>query len=151
MNILISSCLLGEYVRYDGSANTCEDIIFQKILNDNNIFSFCPEVEGGLSTPREPAEIKNNKVLTKTNKDFTNEFTKGAEKALNLCIKNNITIALLKAKSPSCGNNMIYNGNFESILIKGSGICASLLNKNNIKVFNENELKELIDYINFRL
>lgn len=147
MNILISSCLLGEYVRYDGSENKCEDEIFENILKHNKIFSFCPEVEGGLSTPREAAEIHKKRVLTKKNEDFTKEFILGAKKALDLCKKENIKIAILKSKSPSCGNKLIYNGEFSNTLIKGRGICTSLLEKNGIKVFNENEINQLNTFI----
>ncbi len=150
MNILVSSCLLGENIRYDAknSTSSIEDLVlFNKLVLENKIFSICPETSGGLLTPREPAEIIKNKVLTKINQDVTKEFIKGSIDTLNLCKKENIKVALLKAKSPSCGNNKIYDGTFNGILIEGEGITAKLLVQNNIKVFNEKQLKELYLFI----
>lgn len=148
MKILVSSCLLGENVRYDGTNNKISSKLFELILNNNEIFSFCPEVEGGLQTPRVPAEVVNTRVLTKEGIDVTNFFIKGAKQALALCKKEGITVALLKAKSPSCGNSKIYDGSFSSLLIKGSGITTKLLNQNGIKVFNEEELESLNKLLN---
>lgn len=145
MNILISSCLLGENVRYDGNNNKIDSI--ESILNSHTLFSFCPEVEGGLSTPRPPAEIQNQEVITIDNNNVTKAFIAGANKTLALCKENKIKIALLKAKSPSCGNIQIYDGSFTSKLINGQGITAKLLIENGIKVFNEQELKEFVEYI----
>ncbi|RXI42934.1 hypothetical protein CRU99_08645 [Malaciobacter mytili] len=150
MKILVSSCLLGENVRYDSknSIYSIEDLqLFNKIILENKVFSICPEISGGLLTPREPAEIIKNQVLTKTNENVTKEFIKGSIDSLNLCKKENIKVALLKAKSPSCGNNKIYDGTFSGILVDGMGITAKLLIENNIKVFNEKQLKDLYDFI----
>ncbi len=143
MKILVSSCLLGQNVRYDASSNKVDSL--DVILQNHEVFAFCPEIEGGLLTPRDPAEIKGTKVLSKNGLDLTKEFEKGALNALHLCKKNNISLALLKAKSPSCGNIKIYDGNFTNTLINGSGICAKLLIQNGIKVFNELELELLIE------
>ncbi|AXH15083.1 DUF523 domain-containing protein [Malaciobacter mytili] len=150
MKILVSSCLLGENVRYDSKSSiySIEDLqLFNKIILENKVFSICPEISGGLLTPREPAEIIKNQVLTKTNENVTKEFIKGSIDSLNLCKKENIKVALLKAKSPSCGNNKIYDGTFSGILVDGMGITAKLLIENNIKVFNEKQLKDLYDFI----
>lgn len=148
MNILISSCLLGQNVRYDGSNNKIDSKCFESILSDHTVFEFCPEMEGGLLIPRIPAEIVHNKVLTKHNQDVTHAFNLGAKKALELCIKENITVVLLKSKSPSCGNSFIYDGTFSKQLIKGMGITAKLLHCNGIKVFNEDELELCLTYLN---
>ena len=145
MNILVSSCLLGEYVRYDGNHNKIDSL--ESILSAYNLIPFCPEVEGGLPIPREPAEIINNTVLTKQNQDVTQAFEKGAQKALALCIQKEVKVALLKAKSPSCGNTMIYDGSFSGRLIEAQGITAKLLSENGIKVFNETQLKQLEAYL----
>jgi len=147
MKLLVSSCLLGEEVRYDGKSSRITSKLFEKLLKEHEIFSFCPEVEGGLSIPRPAAEIKGLQVLTKDNRDVSAFFKLGAKKALLLCQKENIKIALLKAKSPSCGNINIYDGNFRSILIDGRGICAQVLFDNNIQVFNEDQLKDLLCFI----
>lgn len=161
MKILISSCLLGEDVRYDGANSSIaynpkfsfsQKELFMDILCENEIYSFCPEVSGGLSTPREPAEItsinKPFKVETKEGVDVTISFLIGAKNALELCKSEGIEVALLKAKSPSCGNTEIYDGTFSTNLIEGQGLTAKLLIENGIKVFNEKELKKLNQYIN---
>ena len=160
MKILISSCLLGEDVRYDGNNSSIAfdpkfsfsaKELFMDILCENEIYSFCPEVSGGLGIPRISAEIvKNDKPFIVKNQeglDVTINFLLGAKKALDICKEENIKVALLKSKSPSCGNKEIYDGTFSSNLINGQGLTAKLLEENGIKVFNENELKELNKFI----
>ncbi|WP_419769746.1 MAG: DUF523 domain-containing protein [Candidatus Marinarcus sp.] len=146
MKLLISSCLLGENVKYNGLNNKIDSDIFQSILASHTVFTFCPEIEGGLSTPRAPCEIQSfDPFLIKNSHgdDVTAEFLKGAKKALELCKNNSISIALLKANSPSCGNEKVYDGTFKGKLIEQSGVTAQFLLKNGIQVFNENQLKEL--------
>lgn len=160
MKILVSSCLLGEDVRYDGNNSSIAfdpkfpfslKELFMDILCENEIYSFCPEVTGGLPIPRISAEIvKNDKPFIVKNQeglDVTINFLLGAKKALDICKEENIKVALLKSKSPSCGNKEIYDGTFSSNLINGQGLTAKLLEENGIKVFNENELKELNKFI----
>jgi uncharacterized protein YbbK (DUF523 family) len=160
MKILVSSCLLGEDVRYDGNNSSIAfnpkvsfslKEIFMDILCENEIYSFCPEVAGGLGVPRNPAEIiKNDKpFIVKDNQenDVTINFLLGAKKALDICLEENIKVALLKANSPSCGNINIYDGNFSGNLIEGQGLTAKLLVENDIVVFNETQLKELQKFI----
>ncbi len=149
--LLVSSCLLGENVRYDGKIKKCHHPLFYKIVENFDIFSFCPEVEGGLPTPRVPCEIVRDNpllILNKDGEDLTDFFKRGAYKALKLCKKNKIEVALLKSKSPSCSNSLIYDGTFSKILKEGKGITAKLLEENGIKVFNENELEALWEYLN---
>lgn len=147
MKLLISSCLVGENVRYDGSNNQILEKEFDYILNNIELYPLCPEVLGGLATPRNPAEIKENKVFTNNANDVSSYFIKGAKASLEICLKHNIKVALLKAKSPSCGLNKIYDGTFSKNLISGHGITTQLLINNGIKVFNETNLKECIAYI----
>ena len=158
MKILVSSCLLGEDVKYDGTnssiASNPKDSLkelFMDILCDNEIYSFCPEVAGGLGVPRIPAEIvKKDKpfiVQNQNGEDVTINFLLGAKKALDLCKEENIKVALMKANSPSCGNIKTYDGTFTKNLIEASGLTAKLLKENGIEVFNENELKELLKFI----
>lgn len=160
MKILVSSCLLGEDVRYDGNNSSIAfdpkfpfslKELFMDILCENEIYSFCPEVAGGLPIPRISAEIvKNDKPFIVKNQeglDVTINFLLGAKKALDICKEENIKVALLKSKSPSCGNKEIYDGTFSSNLINGQGLTAKLLEENGIEVFNENELKELNKFI----
>ena len=160
MKILVSACLLGEDVRYDGNNSSIAfnprvsfslKELFMDILCDNEIYSFCPEVSGGLPIPRIPAEIvKRDKpfiVQNQNAEDVTINFLLGAKKALDLCKEENIKVALMKANSPSCGNIKTYDGTFTKNLIEASGLTAKLLKENGIEVFNENELKELLKFI----
>ena len=160
MKLLISSCLLGEDVRYDGGNSSIAfeskfsfsiKELFMDILCDNEIYSFCPEIAGGLSVPRLSAEIvKNDKPFIINNEkgeDVTINFLMGAKKALDTCLEEDIKVALLKANSPSCGNINIYDGTFSKNLIEGQGLTARLLSENGITVFNEHQLKELAKFI----
>ena len=160
MKILISSCLLGEDVKYDGDNNSIasgksftfsQKETFMDILCENEIYSFCPEVSGGLGIPRVPAEITSSTkpfiVKNKEGEDVTINFLQGARNTLDLCKTEDIKVALLKANSPSCGNDTIYDGTFTSTQIKGQGLTAKLLIENGIKVFNEKEIMELKKYI----
>jgi uncharacterized protein YbbK (DUF523 family) len=160
MKLLVSSCLLGEDVRYDGANSSVAfnpnfsfsiKELFMDILCDNEVYSFCPEVAGGLGIPRVPAEIvKNDKpFIVKDEKgvDVTINFLVGAKKALDICLEENIKVALLKANSPSCGNINTYDGTFTKNIIEGQGLTARLLSENGITVFNENQLKDLAKFI----
>jgi len=145
--LLISSCLLGEFVKYNGHHNLLDSLILQKLNEKYTLYPFCPETEGGLSTPRIPCEIisiEPIKVINQEGKDTTLEFIKGANLALKLCIKEEIKKALLKVNSPSCGNYTIYDGTFTGKKIKGSGVTTLTLNKNGIEVFNEKQLDKVI-------
>lgn len=160
MKILVSSCLLGEDVRYDGNNSSIalnpkfsfsSKELFMDILCDNEIYSFCPEVAGGLGVPRIPAEIVNNDkpfiIKNEEGADVTINFLLGAKKALDVCLEENIKVALLKANSPSCGNINVYDGTFTNNLVEGQGLTARLLKENNIEVFNEKQLNELEKFI----
>ncbi len=145
--VLISACLLGERVRYDGKVKLYGHPIFEKLIMENRVISCCPEVDGGLSIPRIPSEIKSNRVINQIGADVTSNFIDGAKKALVLAKKHNIRVAILKSKSPSCSNNYIYDGTFSKTLKDGMGITALLLEKEGILVFNEDQLDELLEVI----
>ena len=146
--VLVSACLLGYPVRYDGKSVPLKEITWlQKLQQQNRLVIICPEQAGGLPTPRDPAERQQDKIMTVNGQDVTTEFELGAQKALTLCQQHNIKIALLKAKSPSCGNHQIYNGQFDKTLIAGQGVTAELLNKNGIQVYSELEIDKLLDVI----
>jgi uncharacterized protein YbbK (DUF523 family) len=140
-NILVSACLVGKNVKYNGLNNLNTNVL--KLKEKYNFILICPEVEGGLSTPRTPAEVLNSKVINKDGKDVTKEYNLGARIALEKAIKYNCRIAILKEKSPSCGTRR-YDGTFSHTLIDEPGICASLLIKNGIKVYGESELENLL-------
>ena len=140
MKIMVSACLLGYNVKYDGNSNLNYELI--DFLKNYEVVSVCPEVLGGLSIPRVPSEIKNNKVYNQKGKDVTKEFIFGADKTLQIAKQNNIKVAILKEKSPSCGSINIYDGTFTHQVIEGMGITAKLLKDNGIVVLNENNYKE---------
>ncbi len=140
MKIMVSACLLGDNVRYDGNNNYNQELI--DFLKDYEVIKICPETLGGLETPRIPSEILHDKVINEEGTDVTNEFNEGALKTLELAKENDIKIAILKRNSPSCGFGSVYDGTFTHTVTKGDGITAKLLNENGITVLNENNYKE---------
>jgi uncharacterized protein YbbK (DUF523 family) len=140
--ILISSCLIGNDTKYNGKNNYIKEIEQLKLKYE--LIPICPEVLGGLSIPRDPSEINNDKVISINGKDVTKEFNIGANKALNIALLNNIKYAILKDGSPSCGNTYIYDGTFKNNKIDGIGITTKLLKSHNIKIYNENNINELL-------
>jgi uncharacterized protein YbbK (DUF523 family) len=135
--LLISACLIGQNVKYNGKNN---QIDLSKFQQKYTLIPFCPEVEGGLPTPRTPSEIISLnpiKLIDKNGKDVTQNFILGAKKALELSKKEGIKKALLKSNSPSCSSEYIYDGSFSGKLIKGKGITTLFLEKEGIEVFDE--------------
>ena len=139
--ILVSACLLGDNCKYDGGNNYNKELV--DWLSDKEVIKVCPEQLGGLGTPRVPCEIKGDKVLNKNGEDKTYFFTKGALETVRIARENEVHFAILKSNSPSCGNEMIYDGNFNNSLIPGEGIAAHMLKLEGIKVYNENDLEEI--------
>jgi uncharacterized protein YbbK (DUF523 family) len=135
---ICSACLLGINCRYNGEEKVNEKTL--ALLKKENLIPVCPEQLGGLSTPREPAEKKRNKVITKSGKDVTANFKRGAKEVLKIVKFFDVKQAVLKQRSPSCGCGMIYDGTFSNRLIKGDGITTILLKKNKIKVISEEDL-----------
>ncbi|MGY6040108.1 DUF523 domain-containing protein [Aeromonas sp. AE23HZ002T15] len=141
--VLVSACLLGQPVRYDGQSKGIVSDWLAALGAEGRVLSFCPEVAGGLPTPRPPAERQGERVLTESGLDVTAEFDRGAELALQLCQAQGIRFALLKEGSPSCGSGRIYNGRFEGISVAGAGKTTALLRRHGIRVFSEDQLPEL--------
>jgi len=135
-------------VRYDGGS-CCKHVSkeHQQLLTlwqkKGWLLPLCPEVAGGLTVPRPAAEIQGERVKTNMNVDVTEAFSVGANKALKLCLQHNISFALLKQGSPSCGNSLINDGTFASTKVEGMGITARLLHAHGIQVFNESEISSL--------
>lgn len=140
--ILISACLVGDKVKYDGRSNYNEKI--KLLLEKYELVPFCPEVEGGLPTPRKPSERVKDRVKMENGKDVTKYYEKGAELALNICLYLGIKIAILKENSPSCGTHKIYDGSFSHKLIDGQGYTTELLKRKGIKVLSEDEIDTLL-------
>lgn len=148
--ILVSSCLAGLEVRYDGG-HSLDDAV-SKLVEDKKALPICPELLGGFSTPRESAEIVGGvgedvldgkaKVVERSGKDVTLLYIKGAYAALEMAKKLNATVVVLKENSPSCGSSMIYNGEFSGKKIVGNGVTSALLRRNNIQVISEEQFLE---------
>lgn len=138
---LISACLVGINCRYNGSNTYNEELV--KLINEGKAIAVCPEVLGNLPIPRQPCEIITEgdvqKVVSKSGKDFTKEYTDGAVKTLGICKAAGIEKAILQSRSPSCGFGKIYDGTFSGKLIEGKGITAKILDTNGISVFNETD------------
>ncbi len=154
--ILVSACLLGLKVRYDGNDNLQTHLRFQEWIKAGRVISICPEVSGGLSVPREPAEIAfgktaievlqgTGKIKTISGNDVTMAYIQGAQNTLALAKKHGVKIAILKARSPSCGSTQIYDGSFSKKLIEGVGITAAILRQNGIAVYNEDQIDTALD------
>ena len=135
---IVSACLFGVKCRYDGKSKSDEKVI--RLSKKEILIPVCPEQLGGLSTPREPSEKRGNKVITKSGKDVTENFVKGAEEVLKLAKLLNTKEAILKQRSPSCGCGQIYDGTFSHKFIKGDGVTTALLKRNGIKVISEEDL-----------
>jgi uncharacterized protein YbbK (DUF523 family) len=142
--ILISACLVGEKVKYDGGDNLISHPILQKWQEEGILIPLCPEVLGGLEVPRLPCEVvhKSGKVINQKGEDVTLIFEKGALETLKIVQENNVTMAILKARSPSCGKGMIYDGTFTGTKVEDSGFTCKFLENNGIVVFNEEEIAE---------
>jgi uncharacterized protein YbbK (DUF523 family) len=149
--ILVSRCLLGHRVRYDGGASGPFDQL-QQWLDEGRVVPLCPEVAGGLPTPRAAAEIPGGQgsevlegqaaVITTDGEDVSAQFLSGAFQALELVQKHDIRIAVLKAYSPSCGNLLTYDGTFSGVKVSGEGVTAALLKRHGVQVFSELELPQ---------
>lgn len=149
--ILVSSCLAGRPVRYDGAAKPVEADLFERWRIQGRLVPFCPELSGGLTVPRPPAEIVGGdggdvldgtaRVLTGTGEDVTGEFLRGARLALETARRSGARTALLKEGSPSCGTHRIYDGTFTGTSTPGTGVTTALLRRSGIEVFTEHDLE----------
>lgn len=131
----ISACLCGVCCRYDGKTKCIPEI--KALYDSGEAILICPEVMGGMPTPRKPSEIRGEKVVTSDGDDNTDFFLKGASKALSLCKKYNVKIAILKQNSPSCGSKQVYDGSFSGKLVDGAGVTAKLISSSGIEIKDE--------------
>lgn len=139
MKVLVSACLLGENCKYNGGNNYSPNVA--TFIKDKTVIPICPEVLGGLSVPRPPAEIVNGIVSTKCGLNVDMEFRKGAAQALEIALENEVDCAILQSRSPSCGIKEIYDGSFTGKKIPGMGVFAKLLKDNNIRLIDVEDLK----------
>ena len=140
--ILVSRCLLGEPCRYDGRSKPHQRVM--ELEKGYRLVPVCPEVLGGLPTPRPPAEIRpDGRVVNREGQDVTREYEEGAQQALELAVREGCRTAVLKENSPSCGCREIYDGSFSKRLIPGQGIAARLLTEHGIRVLGESDVDGL--------
>lgn len=151
--VLVSACLIGEAVRFDGGDMRCEHEILQRWLRDGRVVPVCPEVAGGLPVPRPRAEIEKGagglkvlagaaRAIDSNGRDVTDFLAHGAERALDQAREKRIRIAVLKEGSPSCGSNAIFDGSFSDKKVPGRGVTAAKLHQAGIHVFSEAQLVE---------
>ena len=138
MKIMVSACLLGQKCKYNGGDNFSEKVA--AFCEGHEVIPVCPEVAGGLSVPRIPCEIVSGKVINKAGESKDREFRDGAEKCLAIAKQNQIDLAILQSRSPSCGVRQIYDGSFSRHLAEGAGVFASLLMANGFRVMDVEEL-----------
>lgn len=153
--ILISACLLGRPVRYDGKGKPLHDPIVDRWKAEGRLVGFCPEQAGGLPTPRPPAEIEGGmngddvlagraRVLEVTGGDVTEEFVEGGRKAVAFAREQDCRFALLIDGSPSCGSGFIYDGSFSGARHPGFGVTAALMRRAGIEVFSPRQIEDLL-------
>jgi uncharacterized protein YbbK (DUF523 family) len=155
--ILVSACLMGELVRYDGEIHSNCPPILREWGKRGLVVPVCPEVAGGLPIPRPDAQIQSGdgkdvvagkaKVIDINGKDVTDAFLTGAKEASRRAGENGVECAILKARSPSCGSKQIGDGSFSGVLIEGQGVTAALLEKTGIRVYNENEIDQVVKFL----
>ena len=147
----ISACLGGIACRYDGSSNEISDL--KRLVETGQAIMVCPEVLGGLSTPRNPAEIQGGdgmdvwrgqaRVFDTMGNDLTEEFQQGAIRAYEELKKLQITALILKERSPSCGSGLIYDGSFSGMRIKGIGVATAYFKQKGLAVYSEENWREM--------
>ena len=139
--IMVSACLVGKNCKYNGGNNYNEKVC--KYLVNKEYITVCPECDGGLAIPRDPSEILRGRVYSKGGRDVTKEFMLGAQKTLEKALKHDVTLAILKQSSPSCGSGSIYDGSFTNKKISGDGMTAALLKKHGIKILTEKDFQKM--------
>ena len=142
MRVLVSACLLGVSCRYDGQSKAYP--LVEELCRRHEVVPVCPEIMGGLPTPRTPAERQGQRVVTGAGADVTAQYDRGAQQTLLLARRLGCEAAVLKEKSPSCGSGRIYDGSFSGTLTDGFGVTAQLLRREGIRVLGESELEKLL-------
>ena len=138
MKIMVSGCLLGENCKYNGGNNYSEKVA--EYIKGHEVISVCPECLGGLPTPRIPAEIVDGIVTNREGQVVDEEFRKGAQIALEIARKEQIDVAILQSRSPSCGSKQIYDGTFSGVKVDGQGVFAKLLKEQGFHMMDVEDL-----------
>lgn len=138
MNILVSACLTGHNCKYNGGNNYNQNVM--DFIKGHNIIKICPELLGGLGCPRDSVEMVQGIYMTKNGKNVDAEFHKGVALATEKIHAQNIDLAILQSRSPTCGVNQIYDGTFQGVLIKGQGLFAKTLSEMGIPVKDSEDI-----------
>lgn len=139
MKIMVSACLAGENCKYNGGNNRNERVL--QLMRDHDVITVCPEQMGGLPTPRVPAEIRDGVVTARDGRIVDREFRAGAEKCLEVALREEPDLVVLQSRSPSCGVKQRYDGTFTGTLVKGAGVTAQLLMDRGFKVVDVEDLQ----------
>ena len=142
MNILVSACLFGVNCTYRGTSKEQAEICRLLKEGKHTLIPVCPEQLGGLSTPRPASECQGEKVVSCLGVDVTEQFERGAKEALRIAKLYDCKTAILKERSPSCGNGQVYDGSFQGILTAGDGVTARLLKQQGIRVLGESKIQD---------
>ncbi len=145
--ILVSACLYGWHVRYDDGDVPLVDERFLKWKEEGRLVPICPEVFGGLPTPRPDSQRVGDKVMACTGKDVTKEYEAGAKETLRLAREHDVAFAVMKQYSPSCGSKIIYDGTFTDTRIPGQGLAVEYLRNAGFAVFGEEDMDEAVKYL----
>ena len=143
--LLVSACLLGFACKYDGGHNALPAETLARLREQYRLIPVCPETAGGLPVPRKPAERRGEAVVSRTGRDVTEAFTRGAAAALRLAGRYGCRAALLKERSPSCGSGRIYDGSFSGTLVPGSGVTAEALCRAGLAVYGESMIEDILE------
>jgi len=151
VKVVVSACLLGSPVRYNGKDKKSHHPVLQRWIDEGRVISACPEVLGGLGTPRPPAEIVTiaglRRVTTNAGQDVTDAFERGAADTLAQAQRHGARVAILKEGSPSCGSSFVYDGTFTGTPVDGEGVAAAMLRREGIRVFSEHDLDAAAEYV----
>jgi uncharacterized protein YbbK (DUF523 family) len=142
--ILISGCLYGDVVRYDGNKVDWAPPLFRKWKEEGRLVPVCPEVFGGLPVPRSDCQRVGELVKTRLGEDVTEAFRRGAEEAVRLAKEYEVAFAIMKERSPSCGSSIVYDGSFSGNKIPGEGLAVQHLREAGFSVYNEDQLEQAI-------
>ena len=148
--LVISACLLGVACNHEGRGSS--RAIVDELARRYRLVPVCPEVLGGLPTPRAAAELIGGdggdvltgagraRVVNIEGEDVTAAYRRGAEAAVTLALATGARRAVLKARSPSCGSSAIYDGTFSRRLVPGTGVTAAALRGAGLEVGSEEDV-----------
>ena len=155
--VLVSACLLGSHVRYNGSYRLKDHPVLTRWQAEGRVVQICPEVAAGFSTPRPAAEIRGaadavlhgqGRVVEQTGNDVTALYLEAGQLALEVARETGCRYAVLTDGSPSCGSSFVFDGSFSGRRVAGRGTTAALLEANGIRVFSEDSIGDLDDLLN---